>query len=139
MKQYTHYLKPILGLIVSVLAGLGLASRIPLTGQVVPCTAGDGQPCFSGSGIRGGLFPGFEGIPENISLTELILRVIDFILSVILIVGVLAIILAGVYLIVGMGSDQSKERAKNIVLYVVIGILVILFSRAIVLFFAGLF
>ncbi len=121
--------------ILAVVAGTMIGST--LDAQVIittPCTT---QPCFDGN-LQDGTNAPFD-VPRDISLTELILRVINFILSVVLILAVLAIIIAGVYLITGMGSDSSKEKAKNIILYVVIGILIILFSRAIVLVFLNFF
>ncbi len=137
MKTYTKYLKPTAGAIVSVFVGLLLAQSMTLSADVttdfVPCAS---EPCYNGSGLTTN--PAID-VPHDLTVTQLVLRIINFILDVILIIAVLAIIIAGVYLITGLGSESSKEKAKSIILYVIIGILVILFSRAIVVFFMGLF
>ena len=52
----------------------------------------------------------------------------------------IAIVVAGLFLILGMGDETSKDRAKKIVLYTIIGLLVLLFVRVIVGFITrGLF
>lgn len=136
MEIQKKHIKPLAGLVFSIIVGVTIATSIPLTAQFTTCPTG-GTPCFDGN-INDGTNVPFD-LPRNLTITELILRAIYFILNVILIVAVLAIIIAGVYLIVGMGSESSKDRAKNIILYTLIGILIILFSRSIVQFFMGLF
>lgn len=74
------------------------------------------------------------GISNEVSIRVLILKIIAFILNIVLILAVLAIIVAGVYLIVSGGDETQKDKAKNIILYAVIGILLILLSRVIVVF-----
>ena len=46
--------------------------------------------------------------------------------------AVVVIVIAGMFLIFGMGSDESKDRAKKIVLFTVIGLVLILIARGIV-------
>ncbi len=50
-------------------------------------------------------------------------------------VAVIMIIVAGIFLIASLGNEEAKNKAKNIVKYVAIGLLVILFARVIVSFF----
>lgn len=85
----------------------------------------------------GGIEEGLEtaGGISNIQtgdVRETVVRVLGQVLSFLALVAVIAVIIAGIYLIVGMGSDDSKERAKKIILYTIIGLVIILFSRVIV-------
>jgi hypothetical protein len=45
------------------------------------------------------------------------------------VLAVAVIIIAGFYLILGMGSDSSRETAKKIIIYVTVGLLVIILSK----------
>lgn len=49
-------------------------------------------------------------------------------------IATITIIIAGFYLVLSLGNDDNKDRAKKIVLYTVIGLVVILLSRIIVEF-----
>lgn len=96
---------------------------------------------YNGAGVQGGLglFAGLGGISSANSLRDLIMTIIAFVLDIILIIAVLAIIVAGVYLIVSNGNDENKDKAKKIVFYVIAGIILILFARVIVLFVNNVF
>jgi hypothetical protein len=117
-----------LGLLVSLSLLFPVAS---FAQPIAPCPA---SPCYGGS-FTDGIDAAGSNLPleGNLDINEVVLRIINFILDVILIIAVLAIIVAGVYLIVSNGDDAQKEKAKKIVMYVVIGIILILFSRAIVI------
>src|SRR3989338_5515665 len=65
-------------------------------------------------------------------LREVILRVLLFVLNFLALAAVVVIVIAGIYLIVGQGSEESKDKAKKMIFYVIIGLLVILFARVIV-------
>ena len=67
----------------------------------------------------------------------IILNVLAFSLDFLALIALIAIIIAGILLIVSGGSDEQKDRAKKIIIYVVIGLLVILFARLIVSFFVS--
>jgi len=96
---------------------------------------------YSGCGIMCGISgaSGITGLAQSTSISELILRIIAFILDIALILAVLAIIIAGLYLITSNGDEGQKDKAKRIIFYAVIGILLILFSRAIVLVVNNIF
>lgn len=89
---------------------------------------------YGGGGLLSGLqeASGLGGILGATSITQLILLIIRFLLNIVLTLAVLAIIVAGIYLIVSNGDDGSKEKAKNIIFYCIAGIILILFSRFIV-------
>ena len=96
---------------------------------------------YNGNGIQGGLglFAGLGGISSATSLEELIMIIITYVLDIILFVAVLAVIVAGVYLIVSNGSDENKDKAKKIIFYVIAGIILILFARIIVMVVNSIF
>lgn len=91
-----------------------------------------------------GSVPPIDDLPQNDavgteSLITLILDIIQIILDVILVIAVLFVIIAGVRLIVSGGNEEQKDKAKQTIIYVIAGIIVILFARAIVTFVANLF
>lgn len=90
---------------------------------------------FDGGGITEGLeqakqIAGLTGT----DLRAVILNILYTVLNFLALAAVVAIVAAGIFLIAGGGSDASKDRAKKIILYVVIGLIVILFARFIVAF-----
>lgn len=70
----------------------------------------------------------------SVDLKATIISIMQTILSYVALLAVVMIVIAGLYLILGMGSDSSKETAKKIVLYTIIGLLIILVARALVTF-----
>ncbi|OGJ67852.1 hypothetical protein A3B61_01285 [Candidatus Peribacteria bacterium RIFCSPLOWO2_01_FULL_53_10] len=64
--------------------------------------------------------------------------ILNVITSYVGIIAVAVIIIAGFYLILGLGNDTSKDTARKIVLYTAIGIVLILLANVIVAFFQGL-
>ncbi len=96
---------------------------------------------YGGGGIQQGISAaaGIGGISSDTSLVSIILNVIAYVLDIILLVAVVALIVAGIYLIVSNGDEGNKDKAKKIILYVIIGIIIILFARLIVSFVNHLF
>lgn len=48
--------------------------------------------------------------------------------------AVITIISAGIFFIVGLGSDTSIQRGKKIILYTILGLAIVFFARLIVAF-----
>jgi Mn2+/Fe2+ NRAMP family transporter len=92
------------------------------------------QSVYTGTGVEGGLglLSGISGISDATTVSQIVLAIIAFILDIALLLAILAIIIAGVYLIVSNGDEGNKDKAKKIITYVIIGIVVILFARLIV-------
>jgi len=67
-------------------------------------------------------------------LKTTILNIAQQILKFVSLVAVVVIIIAGIWLIVGLGDDSAKEKAKKIVMYTIVGLILILISQAIVTF-----
>ncbi len=88
---------------------------------------------FNGPGILGGLNAagGIAGLPDG-DVRATVVRIIQSVLSFLALAAVITIIIAGIWLIVGLGSDDSKERAKKIIFYTLIGLIIVLFARVIV-------
>ncbi|MDD5041828.1 MAG: TrbC/VirB2 family protein [Candidatus Peribacteraceae bacterium] len=67
-------------------------------------------------------------------LKTTILNIAQQILKFVSLVAVVVIIIAGIWLIVGLGDESAKEKAKKIVMYTIVGLILILISQAIVTF-----
>lgn len=82
----------------------------------------------------------FMGISSGttINLTGIIQGFLNIFTSYVGILAVAVIIIAGFYLILGLGDESSKETARKIVLYTAIGIILILLANVIVSFFQNL-
>lgn len=72
------------------------------------------------------------------AVTTIIQDIIDTFTSYVGILSVAVIIIAGFYLILGLGSENSKETARKIILYTAIGIIVIALANVIVDFLFSL-
>lgn len=123
---------------------LGQAAVIALLILVLNAQFSGAASVFGGPGIVEGLhqaatlFSG-GGIATAANLPELILRIITFILDFLLLIAVLVLVIAGVMLIVSGGEEGTKDRAKRMVIYLFIGILLILFARLLIIFITRIF
>jgi hypothetical protein len=78
------------------------------------------------------------GPDPNIDPKDLIVRVLLFVLDFVSLIAIIFIVIAGIRLIVSQGSEEQKNKAKKTIVYVIVGLLVILFARVIVSFVTGL-
>lgn len=88
---------------------------------------------FNGPGLQGGLAAagGLAGLPTG-DVRSIIIRILSTVLSFLALAAVITIIIAGIILIVSLGNEESKDRAKRIIFYTLIGLAVVLFARVIV-------
>lgn len=88
---------------------------------------------FDGPGIAGGLGAagGVAGLPSG-DVRTTIINILRQVLSFLALAAVITIIIAGIIMIVSLGNEESKERAKRIIFYTLIGLIIILFARVIV-------
>ena len=88
---------------------------------------------FDGPGIAGGLAAagGIAGLPSG-DVRSTIIRILQSVLSFLALLAVITIIIAGIMLIVSLGNEEYKERAKRIIFYTLIGLVIVLFARVIV-------
>ncbi|MDD5751446.1 MAG: hypothetical protein PHS73_02915 [Candidatus Peribacteraceae bacterium] len=119
----------LLTIVMCSLLGTQLSPRPPVLSAAV----------YSGGGVEEGISQagGISGV-ESGEPREIIGNIVNKLLGYVALIAVVTIIIAGLYLILGFGSDTSKNTAKNIVLYTAIGLLIILLSKAIVQFFIDL-
>lgn len=93
---------------------------------------------YNGPGLQQGTDSlGVEGIKGG-NLRTTIANIVNKILTYVALIAVVVIIIAGIWLIVGLGDDGAKDKAKKIVLYTAIGLILILISKALVMFFIKL-
>ena len=86
----------------------------------------------------GGEIPPIEGTPGSLEGTDarqIILRLLTFVLNFLALIAVVFIVIAGIRLIVSQGEEEQKNKAKKTILYVIAGLIVVLFARVIVSFF----
>lgn len=84
---------------------------------------------YGGGGVKAGVSAAADTGVSNVSLKSLIGNIVDQALLFVSVLAVAVIIIAGFYLILGMGSDSSRETAKKIIIYVTVGLLVIILSK----------
>lgn len=75
-----------------------------------------------------------SGLATDTNISVAIVSIIESILDFILIIAVLFVIIAGIRLIVSGGDEGAKDKAKTTIIYVIAGIIVVLFARVIVSF-----
>jgi len=88
---------------------------------------------FNGGGVAAGIgaASGVTGLASG-NPRNVIVNVLAAILSFAALLALVMVIIAGFYLVLSMGNDEKKEKAKKIIYYTLIGLVVLLFSRIIV-------
>lgn len=71
---------------------------------------------------------------DKTTAKSIILDVINVVLSIVGLLAVLFLIIAGVMYITSLGDEGKAEKAKKMILYIIIGILLVLFAAVIVNF-----
>jgi type IV secretory pathway VirB2 component (pilin) len=83
-----------------------------------------------GNPVPGGL----QGEPPNVPLDSALTKITNFVFSVLMIVAVLFIIIAGFMFITASGNDDQVKKARSMLLYAVVGVIVALLAKGIVEF-----
>jgi len=91
---------------------------------------------YNGPGLTSGT-TGISGVQSG-SLRTVVANIVNRILTYVSLAAVIVIIIAGLYLILSLGNDTAKETAKKIIIYTAIGLILILISKGLVMFFIGL-
>ncbi|HLC75506.1 MAG TPA: hypothetical protein VJB82_00070 [Candidatus Peribacterales bacterium] len=94
---------------------------------------------FDGDGLIEGLSTAGEelddtGIREETDIVVAIGEIINFALTFAALLAFVAFVVAGFMFILGFGSDSSIERAKKIMIWSIVGLVVIVFAFVIVQF-----
>ena len=74
-------------------------------------------------------------VPTSGNIRQKIVVILNTAVSYLALAGVIAVIVAGIMLIVGFGSENVTQRAKKIIIYTMIGLAIVFFTRVIVGFF----
>lgn len=69
-------------------------------------------------------------------IRETTLNVLSSVLNFMALVAVVVIVIAGIRLVVAGSDDQQRDKAKKMVIYAIIGLIVIILASAIVSFVA---
>lgn len=99
---------------------------------VLPVSAQD-IPLGLDEGLQAGEKAASEGnLPATGNAVAVITTVINFILGLIGVVAVLFLIIAGAMYITAFGDENKASKAKRMILYVVMGLIIIVISAIIV-------
>jgi len=123
---HSSRLRSLLAVLFAVIALSFLTAHLPANQPALSAAVYSGQGIDQGMGEISGIE---SGDPRDV-----ISSIVTKILGYVALIAVVMIIIAGLYLILGMGSDSAKDTAKKIVLYTIIGLLLILLAEVIVQF-----
>lgn len=101
-------------------------------GTQITATVFNGGGLQTGLGIAAGIQGPLAGGGGANGLRSPIINVLRTVLSFLSLVAVITIVIAGIYMIMSNGNEDAKNKAKTIILYTVIGLLIIFFARVIV-------
>jgi type IV secretory pathway VirB2 component (pilin) len=77
---------------------------------------------------------GISQAPPNVPLDNAIDKIVDVVFGVLIAVAVLMIIIAGFMFVTASGNDEQVKKARNMLLYAVVGVIVALLAKGIVEF-----
>lgn len=84
----------------------------------------------------GGTVPG--ALPGSPDIVTTVTNILSMVLNLLGLLAAVVIVIAGIRLIFSMGDEEGKETAKKTILYAVIGLLIILFAKALITFVLSL-
>lgn len=89
---------------------------------------------FDGPGLESGIdiADGVVDLPSADNPRAIIINFIEAVLDFASLLAVIMIIIAGFYLVLSLGEDEKKDKAKKIIIYTLIGLTVLLLARVIV-------
>ena len=80
----------------------------------------------------------FGGVPDvgkgNLDIRTAVIDVLNTVLSFLALIAVVVIVIAGIRLVVGGADDGQREKARNAILWAIVGLIVVLLASAIVNF-----
>jgi hypothetical protein len=91
---------------------------------------------YNGGGIPDGVnaAAGITGVASG-DPRSVVINIVATALNFAALAAFVMVIIAGFYLVLSNGNDDNKEKAKKTIYYTLIGLVVLLFSRAIVTIF----
>ncbi|MBM3231458.1 hypothetical protein FJZ28_03980 [Candidatus Peregrinibacteria bacterium] len=89
---------------------------------------------YTGGGIQAGVdqAASIAGVSRDQDLRAMVLNILFLVLRFLALVAVIVIVIAGIHLVVSLGDEQAKEKAKKIILYTIVGLIIILLAEALV-------
>ncbi len=84
----------------------------------------------------GGAVPG--SLPGSPDIRTTVVTILNMALNLLGLLAAVVIVIAGIRLIFSAGDETGKESAKKTILYAVVGLLIVLFAKAIVTFVLSL-
>lgn len=89
---------------------------------------------FQGGGLQQGLqdATGITGISTNSDARSVITTVLTTAVSFTALIGVIAVVVAGFYLLFSFGNEDSRGKAQKIIIYTLAGLFIIFIARIIV-------
>ncbi|HLD31987.1 MAG TPA: hypothetical protein VJB10_00180 [Candidatus Peribacteraceae bacterium] len=86
---------------------------------------------YSGGGLNAGA--GDAGaIVGSTDIRTTVINIVKEVLSYMALAAVVVIVIAGIIMVVSAGNEESKERAKRIILYTFAGLIIILLAQGLV-------
>lgn len=88
---------------------------------------------YGGTGLKGGIdaAAGVTGV-STADPRAVVINIITTVLDFAALLAFVMVVIAGFYLVLSLGNDDGKDKAKKIIYYTLIGLVVLLFSRVIV-------
>ncbi len=87
---------------------------------------------FTIVGIRAGIQQSLTDAGEPSAFTEVIVNAVNAFLGFLGIIAVIVIVIAGIMMVLNIGNDDQYKKARDLILRVAIGLIVIIASAAIV-------
>jgi len=92
---------------------------------------------YGGGGLDDGASAAGD-IVGNAGIRETVIDIVKKVLTYMALAAVVVIVIAGIMMVVSGGNDESKEKAKRMILYTLIGLIIILIARGLVLIIVDL-
>lgn len=88
---------------------------------------------FDGGGVNAGIgaAQGIAGLTQK-PLRDVVIDILKRVLDFLALAAVVTIIIAGLFLLFSFGEEGARDRAKRIIIYTLIGLVIIFFARALV-------
>ena len=121
---------------------MNLVQRISYKTAFALITFSDAALAFAaGTTGLGGEIPPIAGSANGVGtagIRSAVVKMLTLVLNFLALLAIIFIVVAGIRLIVSQGEDEQKDKAKKTILYVIVGLIIILFARVIVGFFTGI-
>jgi phosphoglycerol transferase MdoB-like AlkP superfamily enzyme len=73
-----------------------------------------------------------ESPPADLDVMEVLEQIVDWLFTILLVIAAISIIIAAYYFVTAAGNPETVSKARNFVLYALIGVAVAVASRGLV-------